>query len=269
MRAILVVAMHLPLLAGTALLDGARLHYAAAGEGPVTVVLIHGWTCDHTLWEPQSAALSQRYRVLAVDLPGHGRSEPAPDYAMRRFARAVHAVIEKEQAGKVVLVGHSMGGAVMLEFARLYPDRVIAIVAIDAIFPDPESARSLAPLAARFEGPGAVEARAKMVEAMFTEATTPEIRNRIRSVMLSTRADVAAGAMRGMAEEAVWRWDRIDVPFLEIAAASSDHLSEEGLRRRFPRATVVRVPGTGHFLHLEKPAEVNRILLGWLAQQGL
>ncbi|MCX7603267.1 MAG: alpha/beta hydrolase [Bryobacteraceae bacterium] len=268
MRTLPVLAISMPLLAGTADLDGAKVYYAAAGKGRAVIVLIHGWTCDHTFWSAQIRALQERYRVLAVDLPGHGRSGPAPEYSMKRFARAVHAVLEKERAQKAILAGHSMGGAVMLEFARMYPGRALALIAVDASFPDPATAQALASLAARFEGPGAAEARARMLEAMFTSATPPEVRERIRKGMLGTRADVAAGAMRGMADASVWREDRIDVPFLEIAAASSTFLTEETLRRRFPRAELVRVPGTGHFLHMEKPAEVNRILLEWLARQG-
>ncbi len=269
MRAALGVLTTLPLLAGTAVLDGGKIHYEAAGRGGRTVVLIHGWTCDHTFWDAEVAALSSRYPVLAPDLPGHGRSGPTPDYLMRCFARAVNAVLETEKPSRAILVGHSMDGAVMLEFARLYPRKVLAIVAVDAVFPDPEAAKPLASWAARLEGPGAHEARAKMVGGMFTEATTPALRRKILKVMLETPAGTATGAMRGLADPSLWREDRIDVPMLEIAAASSTHLTEEGLRRRFLRAQLVRVPGTGHFLHMEKPAEVNRILLDWLARQGL
>ncbi len=269
MRSVAIFVLGLPVLAGTALLDGARIHYTAAGRGPSTIVLIHGWTCDHTFWDAQTAALKAQYRVLAVDLPGHGRSGAAPDYSMGRFARAVNAVLEKEKARKAILAGHSMGGAVMLEFARLYPQKVQAIVAVDAFFPEPGASKPLEALAARFEGPGAMEARTRMVQGMFTPATMPEVRRKIETVMLGTRAEVAAGAMRGMADPAVWREGVIDVPFVEIAAASSTYLTEESLRRRFPRASVIRVPDTGHFLHMEKPDEVNRILLEWLAGQGL
>lgn len=269
MRSLAIFALSLPMLAGTALLDGAKIHYTAAGRGPFTIVLIHGWTCDHTFWNAQVEALKARYRVLAVDLPGHGRSDPAPDYSIRRFARAVNAVLEKEKAQRAILAGHSMGGAVMLEFARLYPQKVRAIVAVDAFFPDPGASKPLEAMAARFEGPGAMEARTKMVQGMFTAATAPDVRRKIETVMLGARAEVAAGAMRGMADPAVWREGVIDAPFLEIAAATSTYLTEDALRRRFPRASLIRVPDTGHFLHMEKPEEVNRILLGWLAEQGL
>jgi pimeloyl-ACP methyl ester carboxylesterase len=162
-----------------------------------------------------------------------------------------------------------MGGAVMLEFARRYPQKVRAIVAVDAFFPDPGASKPLEAMAARFEGPGSMEARAKMVQGMFTAATAPEVRWKIETVMLGTRAEVAAGAMRGMADPAVWREGLIDVPFVQIAAATSTYITEEGLRKRFPRASLIRVADTGHFLHMEKPDEVNRVLLGWLAEQRL
>ena len=230
---------------------------------------IHGCSYDHTFRDAQTEALKGRYRVIALDLPGHGRSGPAPDDSMKRFARAVNGVLEKERAGKAILAGHSMGGAVMLEFARLWPEKVLGVVAVDAFFPEPGASKPLEDLAARFEGPGATEARAKMAHGMFTAATPPEIRKKIETVMLGTPAAVAAGAMRGIAGPAAWREGAIDVPFPEIAAATSMYLTGESLRRRFPRATLVRVAGTGHFLHMEKPAEVNRILPERLSSQGL
>lgn len=263
---VLLSLLVLPLGAGTATLDGAKIHYTAAGQGKEAIVLIHGWTCDHTLWEPQITALSRRYRVLALDLPGHGRSDPAPDYSMKRFARAAEAVMRQEKIPRALLAGHSMGGAVMLEFARLFPAKVVAIVAVDAMFPDSAAAATLTDFAARFSAPDAQAQREKMVRGMFTPATTPEVRAKIEKVMLGAPGETAAGAMKGIADPDVWRDDVIDVPFLQIAAASSTYLTEEAMKRRFPRAQFVRVPGTGHFLQLERPEQVNEVLLDWLAK---
>lgn len=256
-------------MAQHATLDGAKVAYSAAGKGETVLVLIHGWTCDRTLWDAQIQGLKDRYRVLAVDLPGHGASETAPDYSMKRFARAAEAVMRKENVRRAVLVGHSMGGAVMLEFARLFPEKVAAIVAVDAMMPDSVAAQGLIPFAARFEGPQAREVREKMVAGMFTEATTPEMRAKISKVMLGTSPETAAGAMKGIADQSVWRDDVIDVPLLEILAGSNRNITEEALKKRFPRAKVVRVPGAGHFLQIEKPEEVNRIIVEWLKELGL
>lgn len=251
------------------ILDGGKVAYSATGRGGTTLVLIHGWTCDQTLWDAQVEGLKDRYRVIAVDLPGHGGSDAAPDYSMKRFARAVEAVMRKEKVGRAVLVGHSMGGAVMLEFARLFPAKTAAIVAVDAMLPDSAAAQGLGPFAARFQGPEAREAREKMVAGMFTEATGAEARAKISRVMLGTSAETAAGAMKGLADPAVWKDDVLDVPLLEIAAGSNRSITEAGLKKRFPRAKLVNVPGTGHFLHMEKPEEVNRLIVEWLKEQGL
>lgn len=266
---LLFTALSLPLLAGTAELDGTKIEYSAAGKGQTAIVLIHGWTCDRTLWDAQVEALKARYRVVAVDLPGHGRSGAAPDYTMRRFARAVEAVMRAEKIERAVLAGHSMGGAVMLEFARLFPGNAAAIIAVDAMMPSSADAAVLPEVAARFQGPDAMANREKMVRGMFTPATTPEMRAKIERVMLGTAAETAAGAMKGIAAPEVWRDDVIDVPLLQITAATNNYVTEEGLKRRFPRTKLVQVPGTGHFLHMEKPAEVNAIMLGWLREQGL
>jgi len=266
-RALLFLLLwSLPLAAGTATLDGTKINYTAAGKGGKTIVLIHGWTCDHTLWQPQIEGLSRQYRVLAVDLPGHGASGPAPDYTMTRFARAVEAVMRAEGVERAILAGHSMGGAVMLEFARLFPKKVMAIVAVDAFMPDSAAASGMADLAARFQGPDAMANREKMVRGMFRESTTPEVRAKIEKVMLGTAAETAAGAMRGMADPEVWKDDVLDLPFIQVAAGSSTYLTEEAMKRRFPRAELVRIAGTGHFLMLEKPAEVNAAILDWLAK---
>src|SRR3954454_12678859 len=93
-----------------ATVDDIKLHSASTGNGPHTVILVHGWTCDDTTWESQLPALSQDYRVLTLDLPGHGKSGAPKDGAltMDLFARAVESVRSEARAERVVLVGHSM-----------------------------------------------------------------------------------------------------------------------------------------------------------------
>src|SRR5688500_10696973 len=109
--------------------DGVRLHVVEHGSGPLTVVLLHGWTLDHRLWRRQIAdlpdRLGERVRVVAVDLRGHGESgSPAlRDTTTDRLADDVQTVIrERVPDGSVVLAGHSLGGMAILEFAHRYPD---------------------------------------------------------------------------------------------------------------------------------------------------
>jgi pimeloyl-ACP methyl ester carboxylesterase len=105
--------------------DGVELHVAEFGSGPVTVVLLHGWTLDHRLWRRQIADLQDTVRILAVDLRGHGRSGSSElsDTNLFRLADDIHAVLTQCAGdGPVILAGHSLGGMAVLEFAHRYPE---------------------------------------------------------------------------------------------------------------------------------------------------
>lgn len=99
------------------------------------MILVHGWTCDETTWESQVPALAKDYRVLTIDLPGHGRSSAPAEgkLSMDLFARAIESVRPDAKAERVVLVGHGMGTAVIVHYAKLYPQHVAAMVLVDGL----------------------------------------------------------------------------------------------------------------------------------------
>jgi pimeloyl-ACP methyl ester carboxylesterase len=267
LRVIAVLLLSSLLGAESAPFQGRKLHYEGYGQGKETLVLIHGWSCDAGFWAANVPALAARYRVLALDLPGHGRSDTGGTYTMEEFGDAVFAVMDAAGVRKAILVGHSMGGAVMLACARRQPTRVKAIVAVDAGFLDSASAGTSRDFGSRFEGPQGAETREKMVKAMFTPATPEAVQAQVLKTMMGTPQAVAVGAMKGLFAPSFWKDDVIVVPFLEIGAASSAWLTEDGLRKRFPKAQLKKIEGTGHFLMMEKPEAFNRILLDWLKGQ--
>src|ERR1700685_1487314 len=118
-----------------ATVDGLKINSASTGKGPKTVILVHGWTCDETTWNEQVPVLSKKYRVLTLDLLAHGKSGSPADgkLTMDLFARAVEAVRAEAKAERVVLVGHSMGTPVIVQYARLYPQHVAALVFVDGV----------------------------------------------------------------------------------------------------------------------------------------
>src|ERR1700745_3258662 len=83
-----------------ATVDGLKIHSTTTGKGPNTVILVHGWTCDETTWNSQVPVLAGQYRVITLDLPGHGQSASPKDgkFSMDLFARAVEAVRKKSKA---------------------------------------------------------------------------------------------------------------------------------------------------------------------------
>jgi pimeloyl-ACP methyl ester carboxylesterase len=118
--------------------DGVPIHYEAHGTGELALILIHGWTNSRGIFGEHLHTLADRYRVVSLDLAGHGDSgERRRDWTMEAFGEDVRAVADAQQLRRVVLVGFSMGGIVALEAARLMEDRVAGVVLVDT-FHDPE-----------------------------------------------------------------------------------------------------------------------------------
>lgn len=112
--------------------DGRRLFYLDSGAGQ-PLILLHGWGADHTAWEPVSDRLRSKYRVIAIDLRGHGRSEAADSYPFAALASDLFGLLNQlELSERPILVGHSMGGMVVQQFAVDYPEVAEAIIVIDA-----------------------------------------------------------------------------------------------------------------------------------------
>jgi pimeloyl-ACP methyl ester carboxylesterase len=102
------------------------------------LVFVHGWSCDGTYWLNQGPYFSDRHTVVTIDLAGHGKSGmDRKNFTMGAFGEDVVAVIEELRLDQVVLIGHSMGGAVIVEAALRIPDRVLGIVGVDTL-QDPE-----------------------------------------------------------------------------------------------------------------------------------
>src|SRR3954471_7247942 len=141
-----ILCVALPLYAAT--LDGMKIHSTATGKGSKTLVLVHGWTCDETSWAANVPELAKHYRVITLDLPGHGRSDAPKDgkVTIDMFARAVEAVRAEQKADRIILVGHSMGTPVIRQYAHLYPQHVAGFVIVDGLVLAPaQSARGAAP----------------------------------------------------------------------------------------------------------------------------
>lgn len=98
--------------------DGVNLYYEVKGEGN-PIFLIHGWSQDHTGFAPQLEALSKKYKVVALDLRGHGKSDrPEHGLTLKRFATDVEELMENLQLENVTLVGHSMGASTTFEYIK-------------------------------------------------------------------------------------------------------------------------------------------------------
>jgi pimeloyl-ACP methyl ester carboxylesterase len=277
MKSLLRIVLPLVLFAVTAgaparaaTLDGARIHATTTGNGAKTIVLVHGWTCDETSWSEQVPVLAKKYRVITLDLPGHGQSEPPRDgkFSMDVFARAVEAVRAEANIDRVILAGHSMGSPVVYRYAQLYPQHTAALVLVDGpLFRAPDARVFIDQTLPRVTGTEGMKGRETMIRSMFSAATTPALQSRILQMMLRAPEATARGAMTTMADPEVWNNHVLQVPALAIFAGTYGGNSLDATKSYLPNLQFLNVPGTGHFLMLEKPAEFNQHIMAFIDRQ--
>jgi pimeloyl-ACP methyl ester carboxylesterase len=269
MRRSMIIATVLTALVGStpawsATVDGVNINWTSTGNGAQAVIFVHGWTCDLTSWQYQVPAISQRYRVITLDLPGHGNSESPKDgrFSMELFARAVEAVRSEAEIDKAVLVGHSMGAPVVRQYTLIYPQRVAGLVLVDGLVQlagTPPVARP------RMIGPEGQRMREGIARGMSSTAT-PRVQDHILKMMLGTSEAAADGAMVATWDQSWWTNDVVSVPVLGVYAEMSAVANPEGMKRLYSQLEYHVIPGTGHFLMMEKPQEFNRLLSDFLAK---
>ena len=239
---------------------------AAAATTRPLVVLIHGWSCDSSYWEAQVPTLRDRYRVVTLDLAGHGDSSAdRNDWSMRAFGEDVRRVVDAvDPQAPLVLVGHSMGGPVAVEAARQLGQRVRAVIGVDTFstvgLPRPPATETAARIAF-FERDFAGATRMFVTRTFFRPDADPALRERIAADMASGDPRVGIAAVQGLNDwDGVPAMAQLPVPIIAINAdlAPTD---VERIRRNVPRFELVVMPQSGHFLMMEDPARFNPLLL--------
>jgi pimeloyl-ACP methyl ester carboxylesterase len=251
--------------AAAATVDGVQIHSSTHGSGPKTLIFVHGWTCDESSWAEQVPAFQKEYRVITLDLPGHGQSgAPKDALSMALFARAIEAVRAEARVDKVVLIGHSMGVPVIRQYARMFPAHVAGLVPVDG--PLHLSGGPNAPNPDAMKGSAGMKNREAMIRTMFGPSATPAMKDQVLKMMLAPPESTASQAMAAMFNPAIWIEDVMQFPVLGIYAEKSGANDPTFMKKVFPKGSAVEIAGTGHFVMMEKPAEFNRLLAGFLAK---
>lgn len=274
-RALLVLSLFglsLPAAERMGVWNGHRVAYLDEGTGPQAVVLIHGWTCDASFWRLQMEPLAREWRVIAVDLPGHGKSDkPNIEYTQEAFAGAIRAVLQQAGVQRAVLVGHSMGAAVARQFLLDYSQLGVGMVIVDGAVwkgaPGPIRKKPPTPFVLGLRGPQSKRVAANYIETMFTAETSAELRREIRTKMLATPGHIAASSIEHLNSSPMWSKGPTDVPSLAIyAARKNPDENRKVIESFFPRLSYREWQGAGHFLMMERPAQFNQELLDFLRQ---
>jgi pimeloyl-ACP methyl ester carboxylesterase len=226
---------------GTAMsADSITLSYTVQGAGEPAIVFVHCWCCDKSYWNDQIPYFEKKYKVFAGD---------------------VVAVVDALKLEKVILVGHSMGGPVSLEAARMLNGRVVGVIGVDT-FQDfgetvPEDQQNQWLAAFEQDFPGVTD---RFVRSMFAAGADSALVNRIAADMSSAPPEVGIGAMKSMlCYDPALAVKEIKAPIRSINADKFP-TNVEGTKKIAPSFAVKFMPGRGHFVQLEDPATFNKLL---------
>jgi pimeloyl-ACP methyl ester carboxylesterase len=252
--------------------DGVRIRYSATGTGRPALVLVHCWTCDSGFWKDVVERFARERQVVALDLAGHGQSgRTRKSYTMQAFGQDVKAVADTLKLDRMVLVGHSMGGQVILEAARLLGDRVVGLVPVDTLLDveqrdDPKETQAfLDKMQADFKG----TATGFMREWMFVPTTPPAVIDRVMTAVTTFPPEIALSALRDN-----WSYDSargLEAVKVPIVAVNADKFPTNfaANRRHAPQFDAVIMKSVGHYLLLEDPKRFGDHLEEALGKIGL
>lgn len=258
------------------------MNYVRQGRGTPPLVFVHGFACSHEDWGLQIESLNRSNEVVACDLRGHGLTPGrAQECSIAHYGGDVAALVDNLALEPALLVGHSMGCRVVLEAARLAPERVAGLVLIDGsrlATGDPDAAESAARAALEkagypafaenlfrqmFFSPSAL-AEAIVVRALRASAETgPALWPRLAR-WDAAEMDAALAAVRAplmVIQSTTMNAERKRVPLRPGETSPWLDLVKSAV----PGARIEIVPGVGHFPQLEAAALVNRLIAGFAA----
>jgi pimeloyl-ACP methyl ester carboxylesterase len=246
--------------------DGVPISYEVQGSGEPTLVFVHGWSCDARYWRAQVPHFAAKHRVVTLDLAGHGHSGTARTrYTMKAFGEDVQAVAEAVGAQKVILIGHSMGGSVIAEAARLMPGRVIGLIGVDTLenVETPMTPEDLKKMVAPLEKDFRAGTR-EFVGQMISPKTDTRLREWILADMSSAPPAVALSALNEMASqfvtgEAAKLFDQVRVPVMSVNG-STWPIDYAANRRHMQSYDAIVLKDADHFLMMDRPDEFNPAL---------
>ncbi len=248
--------------------DGIPIHYKLYGKGDVSLVFVHDWCTNMKYWNEQIPSFGVNFKVVTLDLAGHGQSGMGRTaWTMEAFGQDVAAVAKKLDLQNVILIGHGMGGPVVLEAARFIPDRAIGLVGADSFndlymkgMNEEQIRVAMQPYRENYQE----QIREHVRLSWFSPKSDHKLMSRIILDMIKTPEDVALGAL-----EELQRYDatesfkqvRLDVRGIQTTHM---HVSYDVTQTNAKSIWVEYLDGLGHFIMLEDPQAFNRHLANYI-----
>jgi len=231
------------------------------GSGGVPVVIVHSLAGKTTQWQAQLEHLRKTRLAVAFDMRGHGNSEPAADHdnSLAAMAQDVAAVVDSLEIKKFILIGHSYGGGVIATYAGQHPERVAGLLFVDPIGDIrkiPQAA--LDEWMAGFRGEAYADAAEAHWRRILLNADSVVTRAVIGSLKKTSKKVVVAALEATLTFDPAAVLKNYHGPMQTIVSGLPDN--EMALHHAIPSLPHVAMPGTGHWLQMERPQEFNLLM---------
>jgi pimeloyl-ACP methyl ester carboxylesterase len=246
--------------------DGVRLNFDNEGKGDISLVLVHGWANNRSIWDDQVSHFSEKYQVIALDLPGFGESgNNRNEWSMSAYGKDITSIILELNLKNVVLVGFSLGGPIIIESYKNTPDQIIGLVLVDAI-QDVES--KITPPMAHYIDSVMMDivnniTKEKFVKGGFVKKNIESSFQRIVSILDGAShigwEETLAEVKRWQNEDCTYSIKDVKVPIIAINSEIRP-TNVEAFRRYAPGFKVKIVKDVGHLIMWDSPEEFNRLL---------
>ena len=245
------------------------INYYQQGQGPTTILFLHGWCIDGSYWEKQIEYFSANYNVYAIDLPGFGKSKAQrTNWTIDEYAKDVIGFIETMNLKNVVMVGHSMAGEIMLQTALTHKSKITGIVGvdnfknIDVVF-SPEQMKQMNDFFPVLEKDFKNAAPAYADMMLFHPTTPDEVKERVKTDFANSDPAIGFNTITTQMQYGHNDAQRLEQLDYKLYLINSDYLptNETGLQSHCKNSFQIEtIPATGHYPMIEKPSEFNSLL---------
>ena len=253
-------------------ISGGMMSYREFGEGPGDpLVLLHAFPLDSRMFGPQAEAFTGLRRLITPDFPGFGRSPRTPAQPdVRYYAEGLRGLLDRLKLERVVLGGVSMGGYVVFECLRLFPERISGLILANTR-PEPDSKEmreNRKKTARRVAEEGVevlIELQMKRLLSPHTLENNERVVEKVRAMILESNPNGVVAALGAMRErpDSTPLLGKIGVPTLVIGGEEDEISSPEvmgAMTEKIPASRHVTLPDAGHLANLEAPERFNAVL---------
>lgn len=244
--------------------DGVKIHHTISGSGPLTLFFVHGWCIDQTYWQEQIDIFSEDYQVVAIDLPGFGKSGKSRElYSIESYADDVNTVIDQLDLQNVVLIGHSMAGDIILEATRDNSE-IIALVGVDNFKDvdqqlDDEMKAEIDRFMIMLQEQYTEIAPAYAEQSLFHSETDSIVKNKVLTDIKTADPHISASVLQAVFDYGTKEKERLSEIDQKLFLINSvlPKTNDKNLAATGVDYKILEIKGTGHYPMTENPRVFN------------